>query len=66
MSAKQKYNTLWKRDQKKSHVDNIEIQTSSISLERFSEPLQQTQPIEGTQSEFESDVEMQGAYANYD
>lgn len=64
MSAKQKYNTLWKRvkrNQQKSdlsHVDNID--TSSTSLESFSDPLQHAQPIEGMQSEFECDVEMQG------
>lgn len=67
MSVNQKYNTLWKKDQQKwdlSHVDNIEIPTCSTTLERFSEPLQHAQPIEGTQSEFECDVEMQGAHAN--
>ncbi|KAL0149593.1 hypothetical protein M9458_055120, partial [Cirrhinus mrigala] len=72
MSAKQKYNTLWKtakRDQHKadlSHVDNIVIHASSASLESFSEPLQHAQPIEGPQSQSECDVEMQGAHANSD
>jgi len=70
MSSKQKYNTLWKRvkrDQQKSVFSNVD-RTRSTSLESFSEQaqpsLQQAQPIEGTQSEFECDVEMQGACAN--
>lgn len=63
MSTKQKYNTLWKRvkrDQQKS--DSSHVDCTGSSLERFSEPLHQAQPIEGTQSE--SDVEMQGACTN--
>lgn len=39
---------------------------SSSSLESFSEPLQHAQPIEGPESQFECDVEMQGAHANSD
>lgn len=73
MSTKQKYNTLWKRvkrDQQKSDlslVDKMETQTSSNSGSvSVGVPLLHSKSLEGTHSEFESDVEMQGAQANSD